>query len=287
MPSSRQRALEKAKTIHADAYIFDLEDAVSPDQKEIARKQAVEASKEHKEKGTYGFSEICIRVNGRTTPWYANDVEAVATSGAHAVLLPKAESKEDVADLIDRLGAAGGDPAMDIWCMVETPRGVENVYELASSPHVTALIMGTVDLANDLHCKPMAEGRFNLQYALQRCVVAARANGITALDGVYVDLQNDEGYTKECVQGRELGFDGKTLIHPKTVAEANTHFSPSEKDVDYSRRVIEAHEEAVRTGSGVVTVDGKLVEILHYRNAKRVLAIAERIQEREKVGQKA
>ncbi|GBG24738.1 Citrate lyase subunit beta-like protein, mitochondrial [Hondaea fermentalgiana] len=280
MPSSRQRALEKAKTIKADAYIFDLEDAVSPEQKELARQQAVAAAREQVETKAYGMSEICIRVNGRTTPWYASDVEAVATSGADAVLLPKAESRDDVADLVDRLDAAGAKPSMEIWCMVETPRGVSNVEELAAHPRVTALLMGTVDLANDLRCKPMAPGRFNLQYALQRCVIAARTAGISALDGVYVDLQNEEGFIDECHQGRDLGFDGKTLIHPKTVAQANEFFSPSAADIDHAERVIAAHEDAIRTGSGVATVDGKLVENLHYRNAKRTLAIVERIKAR-------
>lgn len=274
MPASKTRLLEKAAGLDADALILDLEDAVGPAHKAQAREQAVEAAQRNRREGTYGRREVVIRVNGADTEWHAADVAAVASAGADAVLLPKAESGAQVRALEAALAAAGAPESLQLWAMVETPRGVLSADDIAgASPRLACLVMGTVDLCNDLHARPDpgAAGRANISLALQQCVLAARANGVAALDGVYVDLEDDDGFARECAEGRDLGFDGKTLIHPKTIDVANAAFGPSPAQVDHARAVIAMH---ATHGGGVFTLNGKLVEDLHVRDAHRILALA-------------
>lgn len=273
MPGSNARALEKARTLAADGLILDLEDAVAPDAKDVARAQVVEAVKA----GGYGGRELLVRVNGLNTPWFHADVAAAATSGAHAILIPKVESADAVRQVEAIMTAAGAPADMAIWCMMETPRGILKAEEIAAStPRMGGFVMGTSDLAKDLHCAhtPM---RLPMITSLGMCLLAARAYGLAVLDGVYLDLNDDAGFEASCVQGLELGFDGKTLIHPKTIDAANRVFAPSEKEIAWSQKIIAAHAEAAAAGQGVVVVDGKLVENLHVENAKRIVALAEQI----------
>lgn len=273
MPGSNQRALEKARTLAADGLILDLEDAVSPDAKDVARTQVVDAVKA----GGYGGRELLVRVNGLNTPWFHADVAAAATSGADAILIPKVESADAVRQVEAIMAAAGAPDSMAIWCMMETPRGILKAEEIAgSTPRMGGFVMGTSDLAKDLHCAhtPL---RLPMITSLGLCLLAARAYGLAVLDGVYLDLNDDAGFEVSCVQGLELGFDGKTLIHPKTIDAANRVFAPSEKEIEWSKKIIAAHAEAAAEGKGVVVVDGKLVENLHVENAKRIVRLAEQI----------
>ncbi|MBW7850123.1 MAG: CoA ester lyase [Rhodospirillales bacterium] len=273
MPGSNPRALDKARTLPADGLIFDLEDAVAPDAKEQARTQACEALRA----GGYGLREILLRVNGLATPWGFADLVAAATSGAHAVLLPKVESADMVRQAEQVLQANGAPDDLGIWCMMETPRGILEAKEIAqASPRLGGFVMGTSDLAKDLHCAHTRD-RLPMITSLGLCMLAARASGLAIVDGVYLDLNDDEGFENSCRQGAELGFDGKTLIHPRTIDAANRAFAPSEAEVEWSRRIIAAHAEAAAAGKGVVVVDGKLIENLHVANAKRLVALAEQI----------
>lgn len=273
MPGSNARALEKARTLAADGLILDLEDAVSPDAKDVARTQVVDAVKA----GGYGGRELLVRVNGLNTPWFHADVTAAATSGAHAILIPKVESADAVRQAEAIMTAAGAPENMAIWCMMETPRGILKAEEIAAStPRLGGFVMGTSDLAKDLHCAHTAL-RLPMVTSLGLCLLAARAYNLAILDGVYLDLNDDAGFEDSCVQGLELGFDGKTLIHPKTIDAANRVFAPSEKEIAWSQKIIAAHAEAAAEGKGVVVVDGKLVENLHVENAKRIVRLADQI----------
>ncbi|MBK1665350.1 CoA ester lyase [Rhodospirillum rubrum] len=273
MPGSNTRALEKARTLAADGLILDLEDATAPDAKEDARGHVCAAAQAR----SYGRREVLIRVNGLNTAWGHADLVACATSGCDGVLLPKVESADAVRQAEAILRAAGAPDDLALWCMMETPRGVLDVAAIAgASPRLAGLVMGTSDLAKDLHCAHTRE-RLPLITGLGLCLLAARANGLAILDGVHLDLQDDEGFALSCAQGRELGFDGKTLIHPKTIGAANAAFAPSAEEVAWSRRIIEAHAEAVREGKGVVLVDGKLVENLHVESARRLVTLDEKI----------
>jgi citrate lyase subunit beta/citryl-CoA lyase len=274
MPASNARALDKARTLPADVLIFDLEDAVAPEAKPEARAMACAAAG-----GGYGRREVVVRVNGLDTPWGADDLDAVASSGADAVLLPKVESPDAVARALDRLGAAGAPETLALWCMIETPLGVLRAEAIAAaSPRVGALVVGTSDLAKDLRARPRRD-RLPLLLSLQLVVLAARAHGRVVLDGVHLDLGDDEGLVAACRQGRELGFDGKTLIHPRQIGPANEAFMPSAAEVARARRVIAAHEKAIAAGLGVVVLDGQLVENLHAEEACRVVALADAIAE--------
>jgi len=276
MPGSNARALEKGRTLAADALILDLEDPVAPDAKETGREQIAAALEE----GGYGMRELAIRTNGLDSQWGEADLKAVATMGADAVLLPKVESAAAVKDAIAVLDAAGGPTDLPIWCMMETPLGILYAEEIAfADPRVGCLVMGTSDLAkylNTLH----TPDRIPFITSLGLCVLAARAAGISIVDGVHLDLNDDEGFEFACRQGVELGFDGKTLIHPKTIAAANSAFSPSEDEVAWSKRIIDAHAEAEKEGKGVVVVEGRLIENLHVESAKRLVALADAIAER-------
>ncbi len=277
MPGSNPRALEKAKGLPADGLILDLEDAVAPDAKAEARKLVVEAVKG----GGYGQRELIVRTNGLETEWGTNDVKAAATSGAHAILLPKVESKKQVKTCEDIMKDAGAPKEMAIWCMMETPQGILNARKIAGADkRVGCLVMGTSDLAKDLHAAHTKE-RLPMLTSLGLCLLAARANGCAVLDGVHLDLQDDEGHAWSCRQGAELGFDGKTIIHPKQLAAANEAYAPSEDELAWSRKIIEAHAAADAEGKGVVVVDGRLVENLHVANAQRLVAMAAAIEELE------
>jgi len=273
MPGSNARALEKGRTLAADALILDLEDAVAPDAKELARNQVTDAVKA----GGYGAREIVVRINGLDSTWGHDDLTAVAACGADAILLPKVESAAMVHDLEMQMVGAGAPGDMGIMCMMETPLGMLHAEEVAgASARVSALIMGTSDLVKELQASH-TDARLPVLTSMGLCLLAARAFGRAILDGVHLDLADDAGFAEACVQGLELGFDGKTLIHPKTIAKANEVFSPSTEEVAFSHRIIAAHGEAAAQGKGVVLVEGRLIENLHVENAKRLVALAEAI----------
>ena len=273
MPGSNPRALEKGRSLPADGLILDLEDAVSPEAKQEARAKIAAALSD----GGYGAREILIRVNGLETEWGRDDLIAMATAGAHGILLPKVESADTVRKAIAILDAAGGPSELAIWCMIETPMGVLRVEEIgAASPRMGGFVMGTSDLAKDLHCLHTPE-RLPFMTSLNMAVLVARAYGLAVLDGVHLDLDDDEGFAASCAQGLALGFDGKTLIHPKTIGQANDTFGPSAQEVERSHAIIAAYEQARADGKGVVVLNGKLVENLHVENARRILALAEQI----------
>ncbi|MCF3628399.1 CoA ester lyase [Thalassospiraceae bacterium LMO-SO8] len=283
MPGSNARALEKGRTLAADGLILDMEDAVAPDAKQTARDQITAAIKE----GGYGARELIVRTNGLDGPWGEDDLKAAAKMGAHAVLLPKVESKAMVDQAIAILDAAGAPADLPIWAMMETPLGMLHAEEIAfSSPRLQCLVMGTSDLAKDLRAQHTPD-RIPFITSLGLCLLAARAAKIAILDGVHLDLADDAGFMASCRQGRELGMDGKTLIHPKTIAMANEAFSPSEDEIAWSKRIIEAHAEAEKEGKGVVLVDGKLIENLHVEGAKQMVAMADAIAKMEQAAQAA
>ena len=274
MPGSNARALEKARSLPADGLILDLEDAVAPDAKETARDQVCQAVAD----GGYGMREVLIRSNGLATPWGQADVAAASRVPADAILIPKVESADTIRQVQSIMAANSAPEAMAIWAMIETPRGALNAIEIAeASPRMGGLVMGTSDLAKELNCAHTLE-RQPMITALGLCLLAARATGLAILDGVYLDLSDDEGFAYACKQGAELGFDGKTLIHPKTIEVCNQAFAPAEAQVEWSRKIIAAHAEATAAGQGVVVVDGKLVENLHVVTAKRLVAMAEAIE---------
>jgi citrate lyase subunit beta/citryl-CoA lyase len=276
MPASNARALDKARTLPADALVFDLEDAVAPDAKPEARRMAVAAARA----GGYAPREVVVRVNALDTPWGRDDLAAIAQSGVDAVLLPKVESAAAVQDALAVLDAAGAPCGLAIWAMLETPRGVLRAEAIAAaSPRVAALVMGTSDLTKDLRARHTPD-RLPLVTSLGLCVLAARAHGLAALDGVHLDLDDEAGFLAACRQAAAMGFDGKTLIHPKTIAGANDAFSPSADEVARARRIIDAHADAVARGQGVVVVDGRLVENLHVEDARRLDALAAAIAAR-------
>jgi citrate lyase subunit beta / citryl-CoA lyase len=273
MPASNARALEKARSLPADGLIFDLEDAVAPDAKRAARDGVTQALA----RGNYGRRELLLRVNALTTEWGHADLVAAAGMPIDAVLLPKVESADAVRQAEAVLVAAGAPEHLSIWCMIETPRGVLRSEEIASaSTRIGGLVMGTADLTKDLRARH-TQDRLPLLTSFGLCLLAARAVGVAILDGVHLDLADDEGFLAACRQGRELGFDGKTLIHPKMIAAANSVFAASPEEVAWARRIIAAHSEAIAAGKGIVLVDGKLVENLHVRSAHRTVALAEAI----------
>lgn len=269
MPAANERALEKAKTIPADALIFDLEDAVAPDAKELARGQAAAAVAS----GQYGSREVTIRCNGLDTPWGADDLAAAAAAGPSAVVIPKVDSVEYLDAISDGLTAAGAAESVSIWAMIETPTAIFDARALAAHPRVDVLVMGTNDLLKELRAETGAD-RASLVPHLSTALLAAREAGKAILDGVYNDIKNVDGFAVECAQGMTMGFDGKTLIHPGQVEIANDTWAPDADEIAHAERVIEAFTEAEADGRGVVTVDGRMIENLHVENAKRTLAVA-------------
>ena len=275
VPGSNLRAMEKSKSLAADVLILDLEDAVAPDVKVEARQMVSEIVA----KGGFGKREVLVRVNSLYTPWGYEDLMAVAKSKADGVVISKVQSSAQVHQVEAIMTGIGASDDLSIWCMMETPRSILKSDEIAeSSSKLAGLIMGTSDLVKDLHALH-SPSRLSVLTSLSMGVLAARAHGLAILDGVHLDLNDDEGFEQSCLQGLELGFDGKTLIHPKTIPVANRVFSPSPEDVQWSLKVIIAHAEATQQGQGVVLVDGKLIESLHVDEARRTVALAERIAE--------
>ncbi len=273
MPGANERALEKAKALPADAIIFDLEDAVAPDAKAEARDRVCAAVAS----GAYGGRELTIRANGLDTEWHADDLAAISAAGPAAVVVPKVNSVADVQAIEAALDRHGAPDHTRIWAMVETPVAMLHAEEIAAaSERLTVLVMGTNDLAKELHAEHVP-GRQPLLTGLGLCLLAARATGKVILDGVYNDIKDEEGFRAECVQGRQMGFDGKTLIHPSQLEPCNEVFAPSDDEVAQARKIIAAFEEAKAEGRGVVTVDGRMIENLHVDNALRVLALDDAI----------
>ncbi|HYQ82369.1 MAG TPA: CoA ester lyase [Anaeromyxobacteraceae bacterium] len=272
VPGSNARALEKARSLPADGLVLDLEDAVAPSAKDEARALALRALKQG-----FGRREVALRVNGAGTPWGRADLAAAARSGADAVLLPKVEDSGEVQRAERALEAAGAPPEQALWCMIETPLGVLRAAGIAAaSPRLACLVAGTSDLVKDLRARH-TPGRLEVLTSLSLVVLAARAHRLSALDGVHLDLDDPAGFEAACRQGRDLGFDGKTLIHPRNIEAANRVFAPAPEEVARARRVMAAHAEAEAAGKGVVVVEGRLVEALHVEEARRVLALAEAI----------
>ena len=272
MPAANERALEKAKAIAADALIFDLEDAVAPDAKVTARANAVAAAAS----GEYGRREITIRCNGLSTQWGADDIAAAATSGAAAVVIPKVDSAEYLDEISALLDTNGAPTTMTIWAMIETPTAILDARSICRHPRVNVLVMGNNDLAKELRTGVMPE-RTPLLPSLSMALLAARESGKVILDGVYNDVKDEAGFLAEARQGKAMGFDGKTLVHPNQVEPANTVWAPSADEIEFSQTVIAAFRAAEAEGRGVVTVDGRMIENLHVQNAERILAVADAI----------
>lgn len=276
MPAINQRAMDKARGLPVDAVVFDLEDAVAPGKKAEAREQLVAQLAA----GGYGPRQLVARCNALATPWGEADIRALAATAVTTLCLPKVESVEQLHEVSVLLEALQR-PDMSLWAMIETPAGVANVEAIAGYGRTTALLLGTTDLAHELRLPP-DPARTGLQYALGRCVMAARLAGITALDGVYLDIKNEAGLRSVCEQGRALGFDGKTLIHPGQIALSNAVFGPDAAAVEHARRVLDSWEQATNQGKGVALLDGKLIETMHVDEARRVLDAAAHIEDLER-----
>ncbi|QLL08950.1 HpcH/HpaI aldolase/citrate lyase family protein [Mycobacterium vicinigordonae] len=275
LPGNNARALEKGKSLRADVLIFDLEDAVGPDAKSDSRLRVCDAVAS----GTYRPREIVVRVNSLDTEWHDDDLAAVANSAADGVLVPKVETGQQVEALTARLVELGAPQSLQLWVMVETPRAFLRMEEVAcASDRLTALVVGTNDLVNELHALHVP-GRASVLPALALAVLGARTAGIAVLDGVFNAIKDEEGFISEAQQGRQMGFDGKTLIHPSQVGPANDIFGPSEEECERASKIVEAYQQAQAAGQSVITVDGRMVESLHVRDAHRILALAERIAE--------
>lgn len=271
MPASNLRAIEKARQLPVDCVILDLEDAVAPTMKDTARVTALQVIRE----GGFGDREVALRINPENSPWFEADLEAVLQSSVHAVVLPKVESAETVQHVADQLPQG-----MSVWAMIETPRGVQQVEAIADAhSRLAVLVMGTSDLAKEMRVPHRAD-RLGFLYALSRVVTAARASGVDVIDGVYLDLQDEAGFVSSCEQGRALGFDGKSLIHPNQIAAANRVFAPDAAEVAMAQRILACWKEAELSGQGVAVLDGKLVENLHAAEAARLLSLAEAISRR-------
>lgn len=270
IPASRARALDKARSLACDAIIFDLEDAVTPDEKVAAR----ETLAQELGAGGYGKRQRLVRINALDTEWGEADARAAAEMSCDGVLLPKVDEVAHVKALAALV------PDLPIWCMMETPRGVLNALAIADAPEVAGFVLGTNDLAKEIGCETGGD-RMPMMMALQTCLAAARAAGIACVDGVYNAFKDEDGLTAECAQGRALGMDGKTLIHPAQIEIANKTFAPAEEQIDLASRQIAAFEEAQAKGEGVAVVDGKIVENLHVETARRILAMANAIAEKD------
>lgn len=272
MPGSNPRALEKARSLPADGLILDLEDAVAPDAKQLAREQVAAAL----EQGGYGHRELLLRVNGLATEWGRADIAAIGQLPAmpDGVLVPKIDTARDVVEAIGELEKAGCPDSLDVWIMAETPLCILNIAEIAAAhPRLTGIVMGTSDLSKDTRVRHTPD-RLGFIGALNLCVYAARANGLAIIDGVQLDLQDEDLLAASCSQGRDLGFDGKSLIHPNQIAAANAAFAPGEEELASAREIIDAFEQAQAEGKGVVVVKGRLVENLHVEEARRQLELA-------------
>jgi citrate lyase subunit beta/citryl-CoA lyase len=280
MPGSNARALEKARTLPADVLILDLEDAVAPDAKAVAREQVAAAVKA---KG-FGPREVVIRINGLETPWGKDDLVAAAAACPDAILLPKVSAAADLEGLGKRLVDLHAPPALSVWAMIETPLAILNIGEIAAEARdalaaLKVLVMGTNDLVRETRAK-FVPGRLPVLPYLSLSVAAARAHGLDIVDGVFNDMEDADGFARECVQGRDLGFDGKTLIHPKQIEPCNAAFSPSASEVDHAKKIVAAFELPENRDKGAIALDGRMVERLHAEIARRTVALAQAIEER-------
>jgi citrate lyase subunit beta/citryl-CoA lyase len=275
LPGNNARAQEKAKTLAADVLIFDLEDAVGPDAKPESRAKVCEAISSE----SYRPREIVVRINGFGTDWHDDDLAAVAGSTADGVLVPKVETGQQVEALVAALERFDAPASLQLWAMIETPRAFLRIEEIVSaSERLGVLVIGTNDLVNDLHGLHVP-GRAPVTPALSLAVLGARATGKAILDGVFNAIKDDAGFAAEAQQGREMGFDGKTLIHPSQITPANEVFGPSQKELDDARKIVSAYEQAQAAGESVITLDGRMIESLHVRDAQRILALADLISE--------
>jgi citrate lyase subunit beta / citryl-CoA lyase len=282
MPGSNTRALEKAKTIPADALIFDLEDAVAPDAKVSAREQVCAAVKE----GGYGGREVVIRVNALETPWGAADIIAACEAGPDAILVPKVIHSGDIISAAKLLQSVHAPEKVRLWAMMETPMAILNARTIAATAvykdnRLSCLVMGTNDLIKESRARALHD-RFAVVPWLAMTLVSARAYKLDILDGVYNDFRDEDGLRDECEKGRILGMDGKTLIHPSQVGPCNEIFSPTQEEVDWSRQIIDAFGQPENEKKGVIVVDGHMVERLHFAMAQRTVAIAEQIRQMER-----
>jgi citrate lyase subunit beta/citryl-CoA lyase len=277
VPGANARALEKAKSLPADAFILDLEDAVAPESKADAREAIRNAVSDR----AYGAREVVIRVNGLETEWGQDDLEMAASVGVDGVLVPKITSGDDICVVDQCLNDAGAVPDLGFWAMIETPLAILNIGEIAaasSDTRLTGFVIGTNDLAKELNAVPTPERRAFI-FSLSAALVAARAYYLVAIDGVYNDISNDAGLSAECEQARVLGFDGKSLIHPSQIGTANRVFSPSEAELSHAKAVVEAFALPENRGKGVISLDGKMVELLHLEQAERLIAIDDAIRQ--------
>ena len=278
MPGSNARALEKARTLPADALILDLEDAVAPEAKEAARAQVGESLKQG-----FGRRMVAVRINALSTPWGGADLEAAAAAGPDAVLVTKVERQADILDVGRRLARLGAPRELQIWAMMETPLALLHAGEIAAAARddaglrLACLVMGTNDIAKETRAR-LVPGRWPMQAWLATCVAAARAYGLSILDGVYNGLGDAQGLRRECEEGRDLGFDGKTLIHPNQIEAANETFAPSDSEIEEARAIIAAFEAPENRGKGAISLQGRMVERLHADVARRTLALADAIR---------
>ncbi len=277
MPGSNARALEKARALPADTLILDLEDAVAPDAKAMARNQVAAAAKA----GGFGKREIVIRINGLKTPWGGDDLVAAAEASPDAILVPKVSTPGDIMMAAKALREAGASEKTRLWAMMETPLAMLNADSIARTAadpasRLSVFVMGTNDLAKETRAR-LTPGRPSMLAWLSTCVAAARAHGVEIIDGVYNDFNNNEGLRAECEQGRDFGMDGKTLIHPNQIATCNEVFAPSAEEVDWARKIIAVFAEPANSGKGALQIEGKMVELLHAEMAKRTVAISEAI----------
>ncbi len=277
MPGSNARAIEKARTLPADAVILDLEDSVAPEAKAAARDQVAQAVAA----GAFGGREVVVRINGLDTEWWLDDLNAAAKAKPDAVLVPKVSTAANLEDVAERLVDISADHKIRVWAMMETPLAMLNARDIASAARdvetrLAAFVMGTNDLAKETRAK-IAPGRAPMLPWLMNCVAAARAFGIDIIDGVYNELGNAEGFARECAAARDMGFDGKTLIHPSQIGSCNAAFSPSAEEVAQAKRIIAAFDLPENEHKGVVQLDGRMVERLHADMARRTVAIAEAI----------
>lgn len=280
MPGSNARALEKAKTLAADVVIFDLEDAVAPDAKELAREQVMAAVAG----GGYGDRELVIRINGLDTPWGEEDLAKAVAAAPNAILIPKVSTVAQLTEVGKRLSSAP--EAIQVWAMIETPLAILNLREIAAaardpSTRLSCFVLGTNDLAKETRAD-LVENRAAALYWLSATVTAARAYSIDVLDGVYNAFRDIEGFRRECLQGRQLGMDGKTLIHPDQIGPANEIFSPTAEEVEWARKILAAFSEPQNQGKGAINIDGRMVERLHAEMARRTVELAEAIATRER-----
>jgi citrate lyase subunit beta / citryl-CoA lyase len=282
MPGSNARAIEKARTLPADAVILDLEDSVAPDAKAAARQQVMDAVTA----GSFGAREVIVRINGLDTQWWLDDLNAVAKARPDAVLVPKVSSPDHLEDVAERLVDISADQKIRVWAMMETPLAMLNARDIAAAARdvetrLAAFVMGTNDLAKETRAK-ITPGRAAMLPWLMNCVAAARAFGLDIIDGVYNDLADADGFARECSEAREMGFDGKTLIHPNQIAPCNAAFSPSAEEVAQAQKIIAAFDLPENRDKGVVQLEGRMVERLHAEMARRTVAIAQAIEARSR-----